>query len=154
AVANAKLVPARNGEYDLDLLLMMDIKFRGGDPSLAKPRFAWFEVHTQNADEKTPVWRRLEVKNVFGYPSPAWSVTVPAWPHAPGSSNVLKDPALPSISAWWLEAWPANSQRLARKSGLSPEKSFNGARIQVGDVEATIDSVSFVDGNLLVRMSG
>src|SRR5262249_11249428 len=105
ALPKMVLQPTERGAYDLELLLMMDRKFRGGaELQMEKPQFAWIEVRP--GADKAPIMS--DVENVNNYPAPAWKVRVPNWPSK--SNNALIDAYPPSISAWWLDNFATNAQ--------------------------------------------
>lgn len=99
------------------------------------PREIWIEV-TPSQKSAAPI--AVEWGEQYGYPAPAWTVNVPAWPEQSSTARM----APPQISAWWNP-----DQTLIPGAALDRNHDFRtladlaGQTVQVGPDEATIENV-------------
>lgn len=150
AVVNSRL-RASQGPDDLEVLAMLERDPRNPDElSLVKPRFVWFEIRTQNPPANNPGLMPIHVENVPYYPAPTWKLTSPKWiASAPNEPNVRRAPALPIVSAWWLDRWPGDANRLPREANLSIERAFDNKNVTVDGNEVTIRSARIKEDRFL-----
>lgn len=100
-----------------------------------KPRDFWFELRPRQT-VTTPFAQRWVYH--AGYPAPAWSLDVPAWPLLPDVGT----PALPAIRAWWNpdQEWPAAA---AVETGPTLKSLLDVVKrsVPVGDDGVVIENV-------------
>ncbi len=100
------------------------------------PREIWFEV---TPSQKSPQPVAVEWSEQYGYPAPAWTINVPAWPEQESTAQFVP----PQITAWWNP-----DQTLIPGAALDRNHDFRtlaelaGQSVQVGPDEATIESVT------------
>lgn len=81
---------------ELQMLTTLEKRFDRREDTLQmlKPRLTWIEVQPPT-EVPTPYSQRWGYQ--AGYPAPAWSIDVPAWPVRPGT----EEPARPVLRVWW-----------------------------------------------------
>ncbi len=142
----------RDEAYHLDVLAFAERPNpRADELAVAKPQFLWVEIRTQDPGaDPLP----LSVENAPYFPAPAYRLTVPRWPAMKGKSNPRTDPALPSISAWWIKEWPGESAEPLRRDGkISLEQNFPPRDLTVGDTKIRLEEIRFENSQLKVRLS-
>lgn len=100
------------------------------------PREIWIEI-TPSQKSAEPI--AVEWSEQYGYPAPAWTVNVPAWPEQASTAQLVP----PQISVWWNP-----DQTLIPAAALDRNHDFRtlsdlaGQSVQVGPDAATIENVS------------
>ncbi|MFL5339344.1 MAG: vWA domain-containing protein [Gemmataceae bacterium] len=156
AVPQCILKDRRDSKMELELTVMMDRYHDDIDIArMDRPGFAWFEVRTRDQKLDEPP-QTVNIINLDRYPAPTWKLQVPVWPASKGEVNVEQYAAVPVISAWWLDTFPAPAGRLPRDvkvplvQDAGPQKLHHRTIGVEGD-EVTIENVRIENHTLIVQ---
>jgi hypothetical protein len=117
---------------------------RNPDPNatlltVQRPREIWFEV-TPPEDINTPYIQRWNFE--YGYPAPAWSLEVPAWPVTP----VGQTPAAPTVSVWWSPDQSSQPAAILRQGAdFKSYADIQNRNLSIDGNEVLINSVRIED---------
>ncbi len=101
-----------------------------------RPREVWLEVEPVTTKDSGPV--AVQWGYQYGYPAPAWTINVPAWPEDTATANL----APPRIHAWWNpDQSLVPSASLDRGHDFTRLSELSGQSLQVGQDEITIEGV-------------
>ena len=141
---------------DLKLVATLEKKVedRVEELRMERPWFTWFEVSPLNADNgKKPLY--LSIKNLSDRPVPTWTIEAGRWVAEAGKNNALDSPALPSVTAWWVDGFPGDPHRVtfAKLESLDIDFRKIEKEVTVGGTKVRIENIRVEGGALQVNTS-